>query len=226
VDLGTDLDLDSTLGPDFSMGPFRADAADVTTSTRPFSTDCGRLAALVGQARAWAAGRNPWIRIPLLAFFAYVGVRQVANAEFTSVFGAINLGIHEAGHFVFAALGPFLHAAGGTILQLLAPLVALVLFVRQPDWFGAAVCLGWLSTNLHHVGTYMADADEMRLPLVTVGPADAVTHDWRFLFERMDLLHRCETVGAATHGLAHLAMAACLASGAWLLWSMRRSARR
>jgi hypothetical protein len=171
-------------------------------------------------AAAWASGRNAWVRAPLLLFLAYVGIRQFGDSDYASVFGAINLGVHEAGHFVFAPFGDVLHSAGGTILQLLAPLAACVLFVRQPDWFGATVAVGWLSTNLHHVGTYMADAEEMRLPLVTVGPADSVSHDWRFLFERFDLLHRCEAIGAATHGLAHVTMAASLASGAWLLWKM------
>jgi hypothetical protein len=177
---------------------------------------------LAASASAWAGGRNWIVRAPVVAWLAWIGVHQFGNAEYMSLFGALNLGIHEAGHFVFSGLGETLHAAGGTILQLAAPVAAAVMFVRQPDWFGAAVCLGWLSTNLHHVGTYMADADEMRLPLVTVGPADTVTHDWRFLFERFDLLHRCEAIGAATHALAHVAMAASIASCVWLLWRMAR----
>lgn len=194
---------------------------------RPAPPPASLAARLVASADAWAAGRSRLVRLPLVVFLAYVGVRQFASADFASVFSAINLGIHEAGHFVFAPLGAVLHAAGGTILQLLAPLAAGWMFLRQPDYFGVSVCLGWLSTNLHHVGTYMADADAMRLPLVTVGPADSVTHDWRFLFERFDVLHRCETIGAATHGLAHATMLASLVAGVWLLLRMgpRRTPR-
>ncbi len=187
------------------------------------SGDAGFLARLRDEVDAWAAGRDWIVRAPLLVFLAYVGVRQFGDAEYASVFGALNLGIHEAGHFVFSGFGEALHVAGGTLLQLLAPIVSIAMFVRRPDWFAAAVCLGWLSTNLHHVGTYMSDAQEMRLPLVAVGPADTVTHDWRFLFERFEVLHRCEAIGAATHGLAHATMSASLAAGAWVLVRMARA---
>ncbi len=186
----------------------------------------GLASRIVESAAAWAEGRNRIVRVPLLLWLAYVGVRQFGDAEYSSILGALNLGIHEAGHFVFASLGAFLHSAGGTILQLAAPVAAAVMFVRQPDWFAATFCLGWLSSNLHGVGTYMADAEAMRLPLVTVGSAESVSHDWRFLFERMDLLHRCETIGALTHGLAHLAMLASIAGCVWLLWKMTPRSRR
>jgi hypothetical protein len=188
--------------------------------------DAGLLARARASVDAWVVGRSWAVRAPLVLFLVYVGVRQFADDDYASVFGAINLGIHEAGHFVFASLGAVLHAAGGTILQCAAPVASAAMFLRQPDWFAASVCLGWLSTNLHHVGTYMADAEAMRLPLVTVGPADSVTHDWRFLFERFDVLHHCEAIGAAMHGLAHVAMAASVASGAWLLVRMWKTVGR
>jgi hypothetical protein len=177
----------------------------------------------IAQARAWAAGRNWLVRAPLLLWLAWIGVRQFGSAEYASLLGALNLGIHEAGHMVFRPFGEGITIAGGSLLQCLAPAAAIFMFVRQPDWFGAAFCLGWLSTNLHSVGTYMSDAEAMRLPLVTVGSAESVTHDWRFLFERFGVLHRCETIGALTHGLAHVTMAASLAAGAWLLWRMATS---
>jgi len=193
------------------------------TSSFAHAGDEGFVARLANDVDAWAVGRNWVVRAPLVLFLAYVGVRQFGDAEYASVFSALNLGIHEAGHFVFSGLGDVLHVAGGTLLQLIAPIASLVMFVRRPDWFAATFCLGWLSTNLHHVGTYMADADAMRLPLVTVGPADSVTHDWRFLFERFDVMHRCETIGALTHGAAHVAMAASLVAGAWVLVRMARA---
>ena len=191
------------------------------TTFEPRRTEPAGLAArLVAEASAWTAGRNWYVRAPLLVWLAYVGVRQFGSTEYASLFGAVNLGVHEAGHFVFAPFGEVMHAAGGTILQLIAPIAAALMFLRQPDWFAASVCLGWLSTNVHHVGTYMADAEAMALPLVTVGPADSVSHDWRFLFERFDLLHHCEGIGAGAHGIAHVLMLTSLGTGGWLLLKM------
>src|SRR5207253_2494489 len=40
---------------------------------------------------------------------------------------------------------------------------------RQPDWFAVTFSGAWLATNLYGVATYVADAREMDLPLVTVG---------------------------------------------------------
>ena len=181
----------------------------------------GFAAKIAAEASAWAAGRSWLLRAPLLVWLAYIGVRQFASAEYTSLFGALNLGIHEGGHILFAPLGLALGIAGGTLLQLTCPVAALWMFLRQPDWFAAAVSLAWLSTNLHNVGTYVADAQAMELPLVTVGGGDAL-HDWNFLLGRLGLLEACEALGALVHGLAHVTMIAALASGAWLLVLMAR----
>jgi hypothetical protein len=213
------------LSPDF------ADVSAMPLLGSPSSAECPpepqpSLARRVrAEAAAWAKGRNWLVRAPLLLWLVWIGARQFGSAEYASLLASLNLGIHEAGHFVFRPFGEVMTVAGGSLLQCIAPVAAIWMFVRQPDWFGAAFSLGWLSTNLHSVGTYMADADAMRLQLVTVGSAESVTHDWRFLLERCDLLHRCETLGALTHGLAHLTMAASIAAGAWLLRRMATAPR-
>jgi hypothetical protein len=182
-----------------------------------------RVAAVVDE---WAAGRSALVRAPLLVFLAYVGVRQFLDPEeYASILAPINLGIHEAGHFVWRPFGLFLMVLGGTLTQCLAPVAAFWIFARQRDFFAMAVAVAWLSTNFVHVGNYMADAEAMARPLVTVGAGEpAVAHDWRFLFERLDVLHRCEAIGAATRGLGHATMAIALAAGAWVLvrmWTLR-----
>jgi hypothetical protein len=213
------------LSPEFAdlsaMPPLEPPPRNFAAAEPPRS----RTARVRGEAAAWAAGRSRIVRAPLVLWLAWIGVRQFGSAEYASLLAPLNLVIHEAGHFVFRPFGEVMTVAGGSLLQCLAPLAAVWMFLRQPDWFGAAFSLGWLSTNFHSVGTYMADADAMRLPLVTVGSAESVTHDWRFLLERFDLLHRCGTLGAVTHGLAHLTMAASVAACIWLLCRMTPAPR-
>ena len=169
----------------------------------------------------WCTGRSWAVRLPLWLFFAYVGARQFADNMYPSLFGGINLGIHEGGHLLFRAFGEFLCIAGGTILQLAAPLISMFVFLKQRDYFGIAICFGWLSTNLINVGVYMSDALDMALPLVTVGDnGGLVTHDWRYLFTKLGLLSQCRTVGWLTIQLGNLSMLVCLAGAAWLMWKM------
>lgn len=182
----------------------------------------GLAGRLLDDVREWCRGRWWSVRIPLVLYFTYVGVRQFSDTHYTSLFGGLNLGLHEMGHLLFRSGGHFLHIAGGTILQLLAPAALMLMFFRQRDYFAIAVCLAWLSTNFANIGTYMADAEKMALPLVTVGDAAFVIHDWRFLLAKFGLLERCEALGALTRGLGHLFMLAFVAAALWILWQMYR----
>lgn len=177
---------------------------------------------LADDMRDWCGGRSWLARVPLLIFLAYIFVRQLGNSEYHSLFGAINLGIHEGGHLLFRSGGQFLHVAGGTVLQLLAPVASAIMFFRQRDYFAIAVCFGWLSTNLLNIGVYMADAEKMELPLVTVGDAAFVIHDWRFLLSKFGLLRQCEVLGGLVKLAGHLCMAGGLVLGLWLLLQMYR----
>jgi hypothetical protein len=170
----------------------------------------------------WCRGRSALARIPLLLFFVYIGVRQFWNPMYNSLFGGINLGIHEGGHLLFSAVGEFICVAGGTFLQLFAPIASMVMFLKQRDYFAISVCFGWLSTNIMGVSVYMADAEKMVLPLVTVGNHNGgiVKHDWRFLFTKFGLLNQCEAIGWLTRQTGNISMLVCLSLGGWLLWQM------
>ena len=177
---------------------------------------------LLDDVRDWCRGRMWVVRIPLLLYFCYIGIKQFGDPMYTSIFGGLNLGIHEGGHLLFRSGGQFLYVAGGTILQLFAPLASMIMFFRQRDYFAIAVCLGWLGTNFAGVGLYMADAEKMVLPLVTVGDSPIVTHDWRFLFTKFGLLSHCEGIGGLMRGLGHLSILFCVIAGSWLCWMMYR----
>ena len=173
----------------------------------------------------WCRGRSGFVRIPVWLYLAYVGVEQYREPEtYNSLFGGINLGIHEGGHLLFRPFGELLHVAGGTIAQLGAPIIAMFILWKQRDYFGISFCLGWLSTNLIGVGVYMADARAMELPLVSAEGAGSdnavIGHDWNNLLGQVGLLDDDQMIGLATRSLGSGVMLAALLFGAWLIATM------
>jgi hypothetical protein len=166
--------------------------------------------------------------VPVWLYLAYVGVEQFQHPlEFHSLFAAINLCIHEGGHLLFRPFGDTLHIAGGTIAQLGAPIISMSVLLKQRDYFGITVCLGWLSTNLIGVGVYMADARDQALPLVSAEGGDgAIIHDWNYLFGDLGLLGADKTIGLFTRGLGSAAMILALLTGGWLILEMFRLRRQ
>lgn len=181
-------------------------------------------AALLEDAREWCGGRLWWWRAPLLLWMAYVGVRHLADPLYTSLFGGLNLGIHEAGHLVLGWAPQFLMALGGTLFQCAAPVVSAWLFLRQPDYFAVPFCGAWLSDNLFGVATYMGDARALELPLVSVGGGSA-DHDWNYMLEVLGLLSLDTALAFLVRVAAFLVLAASLAGMGWVLWQMARSRR-
>ncbi|MEQ8764022.1 MAG: hypothetical protein RL885_08845 [Planctomycetota bacterium] len=175
----------------------------------------------IDDAEDWAIGRSAWVRAPLLAYFGWVLIQHLGDPSYQSILKPLNLGIHELGHVVFGPFGQFLAIAGGSILQCLLPVLSVFMFYRQPDYFGIACALCWLSTNFFDVAVYIGDARSMSLPLVSPFTAHPL-HDWNTLLQKMGLLHLDTTLAAGVRGLAIVTMLAGLSFGGWLLWRMIR----
>jgi hypothetical protein len=170
----------------------------------------------------WCRERAWLPRLPLLLWMVFLAVRHLLDTDYTSVLGGLNLGVHEAGHLLLGWLSwDLLTASGGTILQLAAPLASAWMFALQPDYFAAAFCGTWLATNLYNVATYVADAREMDLPLVTVGGGEA-GHDWNFILSATGLLAWDTRLAGLVRVVAFLVAWGSIAAGAWMLWRMAR----
>lgn len=142
----------------------------------------------------------------------------------------INLVFHEAGHVIFAPFGRFMMFLGGSLNQVLVPLIfSIVFFVKYRNAFGAAVCLGWVGQSLKDVAPYIADARIMDMPLL--GEMDeedvesrADRHDWHNLLGDLGWLQHEVTLGRAVAFVGgSLMVLACLwaALVLWRQWQRR-----
>ncbi len=127
----------------------------------------------------------------------------------------VNLTIHEAGHFFFSWFGYTTMILGGTLGELLVPLLLAAYFWWQRHTTGLAFCGFWFFENFLYIGTYMADARAQALPLVGTGE-----HDWEILFARWNLLMRDTAIGGATRTIGWIGM---LATVGCLIWRARSS---
>ncbi len=150
-----------------------------------------------------------------LGFVVFLGVWGLNGAlEYEKFFFLhnFNLIIHEAGHVIFMFLGEFVHFLGGTLLQLIVPIVAISSFYLRQEYYSSSVCLFWLSVNFFDVSRYMSDARSQELPLLG---GEAVTHDWFYLFGTMGLLNYDKTIGGFVYCLACLTCLGAILGGCY-----------
>ena len=176
---------------------------------------------MVNEIKDWCAGKNPWWRIGLLLLLAYIGIRSAINPMESGLFGAITLGVHEAGHIIFEFFGEFLHVAGGTLMQLAAPIICTIMFFRQPDYFAPVLSGVWLATSLCNVSVYIADAVHLELPLVSVGGGE-VYHDWEYMLSALNILSLAEPIAFAVKVMWYCCLLGSLIYGVWIIWLMMR----
>ena len=162
-----------------------------------------------------AVGVTRWARIALIAGLAY-WTWQFARTPLSpdameSFLHLPDLVFHEAGHLIFNPFGQFMSVLGGSLMQVLIPVVCAIAFIRQEQLFGAAVCVWWAGQNLVDLAPYIADARALQLVLLggRTG-AEVEGHDWEYLLTRLRIIHLDQTLGRATHALGMLIMIASL----------------
>ncbi len=123
-----------------------------------------------------------------------------------------NLAFHEAGHPLFSLLSDTLTVYGGTLAQLMFPLLVLFSFYRQRAAFSCAFAVLWLGENLFNIAVYMADARSQVLPLAGNGE-----HDWTEIFSRWGVLEWDTGIAALVRLAGWLLI---IGAGLWL-WYRR-----
>lgn len=175
-----------------------------------------------------------WGKALLLLILLIWGGRLIfspiaANAAGESFLHLVNLPFHEAGHVIFAPFGQFIGSLGGTLGQLLMPLICGgVLLIKTRDPFGASVCLWWFGENFLDIAPYMNDARAGVLPLVGGNYGHSAPygfHDWEYLLTETGLIRLDHTLAAITHGLGAVIMTLALVWGGMLVYRARVAGR-
>ncbi|MES1254798.1 MAG: hypothetical protein ABUS56_04270 [Acidobacteriota bacterium] len=127
-----------------------------------------------------------------------------------------NLVFHEAGHILFIPFGRFMTVLGGSLTQVLVPLVCAAAFLWQTrDPFGAAVAVWWAGENLLDVAPYINDARDLQLMLVGGHTgAEVEGHDWEYLLNTLGVAHLDHTIAASVQAIGVFIMIVALAWGA------------
>lgn len=117
------------------------------------------------------------------------------------IIDAIDLFIHEGGHFVFGLMGRFIYFMGGSLTQVVLPSLAVWVFLKS-GYRTLIMTLYWLGHNLVNVSVYIGDAPYRRLPLIS----DSAIHDWHWIFSRIGDMN---LAGPVSSTLLTLGIAAC-----------------
>lgn len=145
-----------------------------------------------------------WCSILLLPFIGY-SLHQIYWALSYNIFFAVTyeyplpyniiyilvdnflLITHEAGHTFFSIFGiRFLTILGGSLLQLILPLLIVIFFQVNSKRIGLQLSLCLLGFSWIDVAGYAADAGARQLPLI--GGLSKESHDWFNLLHQLNWL--------------------------------------
>jgi hypothetical protein len=164
---------------------------------------------------------EPWAPMPRAALVAWICFyvfflwQLVSHGMFPGLMDGVFVPIHEGGHLLFRFFGETISVAGGTFLQLFTPFALAMYFVFKRQTQGVAFCLFFMFDQFLPTATYMADARTQELPLLTVGDAEYVIHDWAYLFEKFGVLQYDTRIAAIVRSAGWIGMiGVCV----WLVW--------
>ena len=112
-----------------------------------------------------------------------------------SFLDTVDLPIHETGHLLFRPFGEFMMIAGGSLFQVILPLVFVGYFVWQKSYYSAAIVMLWVGQSILNVWVYASDAVVMQLVLTSgFTGAEGSFHDWNYMLDRLGWLNSTKTV--------------------------------
>lgn len=125
---------------------------------------------------------------------------------------------HESGHLLFSVVGNETFTIFmGTGFELLVPLLLAATFAWRGHTTGTAFCLWGFFNAFIQVSTYMKDARDKAIPLISPGAAsDEITeHDFEYIFNWLGVIKHDQQIGNFVLVLGWLGMFAMVG---WLVY--------
>jgi len=168
-----------------------------------------------------------WARVVTLAAFAlWGGYFITAGVDWEKLGGSfmhnINLPFHEFGHVLFMPFGRFMMILGGSLFQVLLPLMLMCVFIfKQRDTFAASIMLWWCGQSFIDLSPYVADAQYRALPLIGGGGEES--HDWGNLLTMLQLLPHTQTIAKGFFLVGALILLSALMWGWFILQKQKKN---
>ncbi|MDP2684689.1 MAG: hypothetical protein Q8P20_06645 [bacterium] len=122
--------------------------------------------------------KNTWWGVLIMTIILALCTWIAVTRDWFPVFDYVNLIFHEAGHWIWAIFGETMKFLGGSLNQVLIPIICLIVLVIKRKWLGAMFSLWWTGQSLVNLSVYIGDAWAKALPLLG---GDNVVHDWNWL---------------------------------------------
>jgi len=167
-----------------------------------------------------------WGRVALLAIFVVWGFSFILHGVDWTHIGAsflhnVNLPFHEFGHVLFSPFGRFMMFLGGSLFQIMMPLIALFSFsLQMRDNFAAAIMLWWTGQNFIDVAPYIADAKYRAIPLIRGMSEEA--HDWGNLLTMLNRVESAHAYADISFTIGALIMLLSFYWAGWILYQQKK----
>jgi hypothetical protein len=151
-----------------------------------------------------------------LIFFVATDYQTMIGREHSPFFimamDMVDLFIHEAGHFFFSFFGQVIYYMGGSLFQIILPIVTLIVFART-SIRSMSFTLFWIGESTVNVSIYIADAQWKRLPLIS----RHATHDWNWLCVHLNLLQEAESISSVVNVIGIITCISALIVGIYFI---------
>jgi len=171
--------------------------------------------------------RTLFFIIILIWGFKFISSPMDSGYVMDSFWHLVNLPFHEAGHLIFRPFGRFMTSLGGSLSQLLIPLLCMAVFLlKTRDTFGATFALWWFGENFMDLAPYINDARSLTLPLLggnTGRTSPYGFHDWEFILKESSLAHYDHALAHFAYRLGTVLMIFALVWGGYILYKQYKN---